>query len=362
MKRAKHIAGHTGLRGIGVVSVASVHLHFDLLFPERWGQISRFLTGWYPVDVFFILSGFILAYIYVDSASDFNCLKNDITWRSFFIKRFARIYPLHFLTLVLVGVMALSASIAGLPNRGYYLSDLPIQLFLVYAFPYVEEIGWIYPSWSISMEMLAYVLIFPFLIFVWRKKSSDFFILFVIVLLTVFWALYGRGHISGWGAVIRVSCGFSIGFGIYKLFDNNQHVFRFCQYFATYCFFFYIAFYLFAWVYMVPSFVRALVLHLLLIPVILGITRERNSYVSSILGCNVLVWLGAISYSIYMLHSLFGKVVNGLSAFLPQNVFLLMLIASLIISGILLVSHLTYSFFEVPCRNFISRRLGSHKS
>ena len=160
----EHLRSHTGLRGIAALMVAPVHMYCDEFVANFDRTVLPFLNSVLAVDVFFVLSGFILPYVYHDSEGNMNT-----SWRKFFGARFARIYPLHLLTIAIIGVMVLVASSKGIPiNRPYYASDLPAQLFLLHAFPYVEKWAWIHPSWSISMEFLAYIAIFPCMAFAFR--------------------------------------------------------------------------------------------------------------------------------------------------------------------------------------------------
>ncbi|MDA7684070.1 acyltransferase [Akkermansiaceae bacterium] len=350
-----HIKAHTGLRGIAAVSVITLHIHFDLLFPDNWIYVTSFLTAWFPVDVFFILSGFILGYMYVDATSGEKGLRNSEGYRSFYWKRFARIYPLHLLTIVLAGVMALMAVAVGLPNRGYYLSDLPSQLLLIHTFPYIELGGWNHPSWSISMEMLAYILAFPILVKFWKNRSDDSITVLVIVALSVLWVFFGHGT-SGWGAVTRVLTNFTIGFAIFKLSESNGGVSKFCTRFVTYFLFAYLVFYISTRLIKVDSLFRAGVLHAFLIPVILGTVRGTDKIAAKLLGCRLFVWFGVISYSIYMMHTLFGKVINATRKYLPESEFLNLIIGGVTLAAIFVVSSLVYRYFEIPLRNWITTR------
>lgn len=88
----------TPLRGIAALLVVIFHSNLMLMpFVEPFAKPNRINAGWLWVDFFFVLSGFIIFYVYGDS------FRNSITTGSYwkYIKaRFARVYPLQFFTLL----------------------------------------------------------------------------------------------------------------------------------------------------------------------------------------------------------------------------------------------------------------------
>src|SRR6202161_3995096 len=110
--------------------------------------------GYLGVELFFVLSGFILCPVYLDQVAD-----GGFRYGSFLWARLARIYPLHLATLAGIGAMALAALAAGRvidPNILSW-SSLPANLLLVQAWGYAPQAGWNHPSWSISAEWFAYL-------------------------------------------------------------------------------------------------------------------------------------------------------------------------------------------------------------
>ncbi|MGN1288298.1 MAG: acyltransferase family protein [Bradyrhizobium sp.] len=79
----------TGLRGVAAMAVAFAH--FQLFYPGYAN--APFMWG-NAVDLFFVLSGFTLSYVY---------RREDVQFSSFFTARIARIYPLYLLTTVIAG-------------------------------------------------------------------------------------------------------------------------------------------------------------------------------------------------------------------------------------------------------------------
>src|SRR3546814_14984278 len=81
----------TGLRAVAALMVLSMHLD------QIYGNVlARYLApidqGYLGVDVFFVLSGFILSHVYAAEIS-------ARTYGVFLWRRFARLYPIHLATL-----------------------------------------------------------------------------------------------------------------------------------------------------------------------------------------------------------------------------------------------------------------------
>jgi len=115
---------------------------------------AGFAAGHAGVSFFYVLSGFVLALNNADKVE---------TWperRRFWVRRVARIYPTHLLTLALT-----------VPLLGIAWSSLPLNVLLLHSWVPRE---WVYfgyngPSWSISNEAFFYAL-FPFLVAMARPK------------------------------------------------------------------------------------------------------------------------------------------------------------------------------------------------
>lgn len=111
------------------------------------------------VDFFFVLSGFVIAYRYrtLDSYHNFAV---------FFRKRFLRLYPLHLVMLLafvsLEGIKVVVAPYVQVnqlnnPHNNIYTFISSLLLLNSTSLLGAEDMSWNIPSWSISAEMIAYV-------------------------------------------------------------------------------------------------------------------------------------------------------------------------------------------------------------
>jgi len=170
----KYLSNLTPLRGIAAIWV--IFFHFNGVFIQFVNpQKSMILAkGYVMVDLFFILSGFIISHVYQESFQQGLSAGN---FRRFAVARFARVYPLHLFTLIL---LILLIGLSGGWNIIDAPSAIPTNLLLIHSFGIHKVFTWNVPSWSISAEWWAYM-VFPFLvIFIYRKK------MLAVILLALF--------------------------------------------------------------------------------------------------------------------------------------------------------------------------------
>lgn len=114
--------------------------------------------GYIGVTFFFVLSGFILSYTYNERIAS-----KSIVYKTFLVKRIARIYPMHLLTLIMITPLIIQE------NPDYKLIDFIkhtvanaslVQSFIPFESYYFSFNG---PSWSLSVEMFFYCL-FPLIV------------------------------------------------------------------------------------------------------------------------------------------------------------------------------------------------------
>jgi peptidoglycan/LPS O-acetylase OafA/YrhL len=167
----------TPLRGAAAVLVVLFHSQI-FIYPVVDPRFTLFLEkGWLWVDFFFVLSGFILYYVYGE------VFRNGVTrvaYRQYLRARFARVYPLHFFTLFWVlgaGALILALPIANPEQSRFFhfifdVHTVPASLALLQAMHLFPTSPLNTVSWSLSTEWWMY-LFFPLLTpLLWRSSRS----------------------------------------------------------------------------------------------------------------------------------------------------------------------------------------------
>ena len=117
------------------------------------------------VDLFFVVSGIVIAMVYDGRMQRFG------DWADFLRKRFARLYPLHLVTLlfyVAIGVLAARGLFTPDNPAKYDPANLLPNLLMVHAWSPEGRISYNYVSWSISAEVFVY-LAFPLALWAARR-------------------------------------------------------------------------------------------------------------------------------------------------------------------------------------------------
>jgi peptidoglycan/LPS O-acetylase OafA/YrhL len=119
----------------------------------------------------FILSGFIFFNIYEEKISS-----NKLSLKEFTILRFSRLYPLHLLSFIIVFVIQAFRESINLPTFPLHYSRGILAFLLNIG---MLQNGWIItaysynaPSWSLSIEIMMYLLFF--VIFYRSKKTKNY--------------------------------------------------------------------------------------------------------------------------------------------------------------------------------------------
>jgi peptidoglycan/LPS O-acetylase OafA/YrhL len=180
--------------------------------------------GYLGVELFFVLSGFILSHVYLQAAGE-----KRLNYKSFLWARLSRIYPLHIATLVGLGLLGVGAIALGLDVGDKLLvwKSVPAQLFLVQAWG-LSFGGWNHPAWSISAEWFAYLSFPAFAAVAWTMRKRPLLAVTlaavsVLVISYVFKQVVGIRLTQAtieWGALRIVPC-FAFGCAVYLAFRRH---------------------------------------------------------------------------------------------------------------------------------------------
>lgn len=211
----------TAMRFFAAMWVVSFH-YWPSLGLATPAVVSK---GYLGVELFFVLSGFILSHVYLQAFGERRFRYADFLWA-----RLARIYPVHLATLGGMGLLIALATLVGLQAGDKVLiwPSLPAQLTLTQAWGLAPRGGWNHPSWSISAEWFAYLTFPMFAWAAWRLRARPrLTVLLALVLVAVLET--GFQHLAGfpltratiaWGALRIVPC-FALGCAVYLAWSTG---------------------------------------------------------------------------------------------------------------------------------------------
>lgn len=296
-KKAERFEALDSWRGLAAIAVALYHFKATgLLY-----SISVIRNADLAVPFFFVLSGFVITHAYYDRVPD------AVGAGRFLLRRFGRLYPLHIFVLSLFvaleclkaiavhhGFQSSEAAFSGTNDIGSLVANI---LLLQAVVPFVDP-TWNAPSWSISVEFYTYVVFaVVFMLGKYRLHAATI-VLFAsgLTLICLESFPFGITKTSGLG-LVQCLVGFSAGVLTYRLFR-----------------------WLRAKDVRIPTVVEIAVAALMVITfhihpsqtaisivafsVVVIVFAFQTGNVSGWLKTRPLVFLGRLSYSIYLLHFL----------------------------------------------------------
>ena len=281
-------------RGFAALMIAAVH--FNVNSPLSNHSLANGLF----VHFFFTLSGFVMYLNYHNKLIDFISVKN------FLKKRFFRLYPLHLLFLIIFLIIEVSKYFAQIKyglvanNEAFSINNLKTflgNIFLIQTFFDYNTFNT--PSWSISAEYYTYM-IFALVFFFMKKTNLLIFIFLVGILVFRINSEIGLGIEKTYLSFLDCVYCFFIGVFSCKIYFKYSNLEIFQRYYS-----------IITLILLVVS--GLLIINIsgkfsFIIPLFFGLLLifSANLKNENILGkiiCNkFFVYLGSISYSIYMCH------------------------------------------------------------
>lgn len=350
------------LRGLAALGIVAYHYgaHFGAR-PIAWLLAPFYLHGLFLVEFFFVLSGFVIARAYWRPERNGSPLLNVGD-------RIARLYPLHFVTLLAVGGMQwfLTRDLNSAPfiyqfNDTYHFL---LNLVLLNKVGFDKGFSFNAPSWSISTEFVVNI---AFLFAISLPKNVCRLALLLIftasLLATMKLGYIGGGNLYGLSnALYHTAVGFFTGVALHKAYSayiEGRPTSKRSRTLADALSIVTIALFLYYCVRSIPTNAKEFAVTFILFPAMIASTL-RSGIVKRILNTRPLIYLGAISYSIYMVHYPLQLAIHtvsvGAGIVMPYSnpIFL----AAFFVLTIAVASA-TYFFIEIPGKRLIKRKLGA---
>ncbi len=299
-----------GIRGIAILLVLGMHT-----------QIAFLQGGFIGVEVFFVLSGFLITTILL---KEFDT-SGRIDFRNFYIRRFLRLFPALILMLIVLNTFTLlfqtseiqTAALKGSLVTLFYLSNW-VRALNLFDLVYLQH------TWSLAIEEQFYI-IFPLLLTTLLRLFSQKRVILIIAGLSLFSWLWRVVLTSQGATMARVNFGLDtrldgllMGCVLALVLASTAYrplkqVMRRVRYFASFlalgacCTILYCA--------ITANEAHALTYEIMLSLVssstcflILYVVTIESSPIKSILEFKPLVLIGKISYGFYLLHWVFFNI------------------------------------------------------
>ncbi len=184
----REIRSLTGMRGVAAVYVMFYH-YADRKVALGAGPIKALIDhGYIAVDLFFALSGFVMALTYRGLFAEGSAFAAQ---RTFLARRIARVYPLYLCVTVIMMALVGAGLSDAVPRAALPVYSVA-NLLMVQS--WIGLISLDFPAWSISTEWGAYF-VFPLLLFLTLRSGRPLCVATVIVALG---AVFLVGLLPGW--------------------------------------------------------------------------------------------------------------------------------------------------------------------
>ncbi|MGP5124232.1 acyltransferase family protein [Glutamicibacter ardleyensis] len=330
----RHFIALDGFRALSVVAVVWHHV-------SGLSHIPALSHGFRGVDLFFGISGFLITTLLLRERER----NGRISLKNFYIRRSLRIFPLYYAVLELYCILV-ATTLAGTAKGQAFWENLPA--FLTYTSNWFVELGkgaegvTFYFAWSLATEEQFYLLWPPLIVLLLALFKRTW----VIVCASL--ALIGL-HLAGVAAegqnflvTILESLSPAIMLGAtFAILVDRRRTFE-------------IIFRLIGWKWAAPVLAVALLIvilvgaptiliHLTIALLVVASCIREDTFLHRILSLRPLVFIGTISYGMYLMHMLAANVVRrifgedfGIDIFIATTL------------AVIFVAYLSFRFFESP--------------
>lgn len=376
MKR-EHFLTLDSFRGLCACIVALSHFNGNSIFLKS----SLFDRGDIYVDFFFVLSGFVIFANYSDR------LQSGYSIVKFTFLRFGRLWPLHFAVLMaFIGIDVLqyvvhidgAALYAPFSAPGEGIKEIFANIFLVHSLHTIDTLAFNGPSWSISTEFYTYILFAVLLCYTGRFYRIAIFVLAALSVTGLFFfhgELYAKLDYGFLRCVYGFGCG-ALTYEAYRFYEERisqrlqrkvlPHILEAALITGAII---YVGWF---------SYGTSSLAAPLLFSIIILLFAFESGFISRVLKLKPLIFIGTLSYSIYMIHIFISGKFFSLPIRLLENrlgwqisfeqegiVYFGMdkisgtMLEILYLATVIGCSWISYKLIENPCR-LLSRRIVSN--
>lgn len=341
------------LRGIACICV--MLFHYTAYYHHNWGHaqtpIILFEYGKYGVELFFLISGFVI----------FMSLKKK-NIKDFLVLRFWRLFPTYWFAVVAIFVVSYFIPI--LPEVAVHGRITPLELLVNFTMiPTVFSLRYVDSShWSLGFELLFYLYISAFFLLGKLREIRVVYVFLFLTSLSVFWhisidrffdiqawmTVWWKEDMSHWQYVLSkvfilpyVHL-FLMGISLYLIHQKRKIIL------SVFCIIFGIAADYFIWGWE----------HLIAVTIITLVFSTAISFKMPFLRNKFLLYLGAISYSLYLIHQNIGFRIIQIAERNGVNSNIAILAAILLV---IFLAHPLHFWLEKPSYKFIKQRLSVSK-
>jgi peptidoglycan/LPS O-acetylase OafA/YrhL len=366
-KKAERFEALDSWRGLAAIAVALFHFKATGFLHS----VSLIRNADLAVPFFFVLSGFVVTHAYYDKVTD------AVGAGRFLLRRFGRLYPLHiFVISIFVALECLKAIAVQHGYQSYEpafsgtndIASLVANILLLQAVvPFVYP-TWNAPSWSISVEFYTYVLFaVVFMLGKYRLQATGAVLLVSGAALLLLDSFHSGVTLTSGLGLAQSLVGFSAGVLTYQLFRwlkaKDVRIPTIVEIAAAA---------LMAVTFHIHP--RQTVISIVAFSVVVIIFAFQAGHVSTWLKTRPLLFLGRLSYSIYLLHFLFFAVLFlairvlqaklGIALTIEGEIEPLIhfgfpgatdLLALAYLATVVAAASITYEWIEKPGRAFFNR-------
>lgn len=293
--------------------------------------------GGSAVPLFFLMSGMIFTHTYLNQIGS-----RKISFFQFMKKRFARLYPLHLATLILCAALQ---AVVFLKTNDYFIYKFNDFKHFILNILFISHWGFEAgnsfngPIWSVSHEVLLYLLFFVSFWHLTKIKPKVFVPIIVILVLGAIRTLLENNLVSSI---------FTFFFGVFfylvlaQILNVEVKIKKYV--------------YLFLWLLLLATFSHKLkryIPHGAFLPALLGLllmleqafTLTKNSATEK-----TVRYLGNLSYSTYLLHIPVQLIFLLFSLYIAKLNFTDVSVLLTYLVCVLFISHFSFKYFENPLR------------